>query len=116
MYGQATDPQTVMVQQLHDLALSLNAAKQANNVAAVKGLWEQFRAVAQRYAAVGSSERAVLDFVNRVQDGTLTFLSKAGEVGVQGVKLLSSTVLVPLALIAGVIYFGPALLQRGKRA
>lgn len=116
MYGDTTAEETQLVHQLHDLAVSIAAAKSVNDVAAVKGLWEQFRTVAERYNEIGSGERGVLDFVNRVQDGVLEFLNAAGEVGVKTLKVVSGTVLIPLALIAGALYFGPSLLRRKRSA
>lgn len=116
MYGQAAGQETLLVRQLHDLALSINLAKGANDVAAVKGLWDQFRAVAQRYTSIGATEKGVLDFVNLVQDGVLAFLNAAGEVGVKTVKLVSTNLLIPLAVVAGVLYLGPMLLRKRKGA
>lgn len=113
MYGAREDP-SLLVRQLHDLAVSIGLAKRAGQTAAVRGLWEQFRAVAERYASIGAGERATLDFINRVEAGVQSFLRTAGEVGVQGVKLLASNVLIPLALIAGALYFGPTLLRRKR--
>lgn len=107
MYA-AVDEST-LVRALHDLALSIAMAKKAGNKAAVAGLWAQFQQIAEQYRSIGSGEAAVLNLINNVGDGVQQFLNTAGTVAEKGISLVSSKLLVPLAVIAGVIYLAPLL-------
>lgn len=102
---------TELVQTLHNLAVSINAAKKAGNTAAVQGLWTQFQAVAEQYRGRGGSERAILDLVNRVHDTVIGTVQEAGQLaggtlaGALGLKNLW-----PLAVVALGFFFLPQII------
>jgi hypothetical protein len=101
--------ETTLVKALHDLALSIAMAKKAGNKGAVAGLYAQFQEIAEQYRSIGSGEASILNLINNVGDGVTQFLNTAGTVAEKGISLVSAKLLVPLAVIAGVVYLAPLL-------
>ena len=102
--------QTQLVQTLHNLALSIQAAKRAGNAAAVQGLWNQFQAVAEEYRATGASEAAILALINRTHDAVLASVQELAETGGKAAAgALGLKSLWPLALVALGLYLLPHL-------
>ncbi len=109
--------ETELVQTLHNLALSLNRAKQAGDTAAVNGLYAQFQAVAQEYRATGGTSAAIYALINSVHDAVIgTVREVAATAGSAAAGLLTPLkgILVPVAVGIGLIYLAPLLLRKRR--
>jgi hypothetical protein len=70
--------QTEYAGELHDLALSINEAMQANDADAVQGLWAQFQTVASNYQAANGGDLTVLNLINTMSANVQAFLTAVG--------------------------------------
>jgi hypothetical protein len=102
---------TQLVQQLHQLALSINLAKKSKNQAAVQGLYTQFVAVADIYMSHGAGEKAVLDLINHVHDAVIGTVQEVTQVaGSAAAGALGLKNLWPLAVVGLGLFFLPQIL------